>query len=539
MHKRKHILFYLLGFLLGTAILVVAGAVVVRFIVIPTVVRIKVYSQLESSWPGPADIDGLSFDLSGRVEIDRLDLEDQSGQVRLRNTGVTILVPGWKQKKYDITEVRIRTSDIQLFPKPRSKSTGTSRSGSPLVAALRGLFPLEVFEVNDVSVTVYHEKQPQIAFDNLYFATRPEQNVLKLDLKQKPVKGAGTVVLEASVNMDNLDARLQLDLAHYIRHVELVAINSLLGSPLAYTAEGNLTLKVSMQGNLEAPQSFTATGRGRLSNHIIFKENQPFIESLRSNININGRRCELPDIAGRIYGGEFTGSISIQAPPAKLFPPTVSGNLCAENIDYNRLKGVEKGTPSPSEGRASICYDFNCPDARLANLEGSGNLSMDHVDMSVQPVIAAIFGIVGLKGHESLRASDAVAKFRNTGMVVTIDDCYITNSFAAIKFEPGFTVDVQKKYMDGHVVSVPLRALDTTVKKVPLARDLYRLTERLVRLRVEGYYGESTRGLVRKEPLEDVSAGTVDFFGDVIKSGGEITGGMLRSFGSLFKSNSK
>jgi len=101
--------------------------------------------------------------------------------------------------------------------------------------------------------------------------------------------------------------------------------------------------------------------------------------------------------------------------------------------------------------------------------------------------------------------------------------------------EPGATIDLQARQIDGYVVAAPLSQIAGAIEQLPVVRVFARVKDKLIRLRVKGDWADPPGKLVKKEPIKDLKESTVGFIQDVVKGSGQFGRGMLNRIGGLFK----
>ena len=132
--------------------------------------------------------------------------------------------------------------------------------------------------------------------------------------------------------------------------------------------------------------------------------------------------------------------------------------------------------------------------------------------------------------------TDAACTFTKTGSVITIREAKARSKYGAIVVEPGGIVDLKKNSIDIYVVAVPVRALRGLLEKIPFMSIITTPTDKLTRIRVEGNLSDPPNKLIKKQPFRDVAAGTVSFFKEVLKTGGDLSKTTADSTHSLFES---
>jgi hypothetical protein len=214
------------------------------------------------------------------------------------------------------------------------------------------------------------------------------------------------------------------------------------------------------------------------------------------------------------------------------------GRVLAVNVNFPEFHSVLAAQEQKATmGTFTASYDFSGQRNGTRTLNGEGLIFCDDADVSVLPAIPQIFASAGLSQYELLRMSDAEAAFKTSGSVVTIERGHISNNFAAIEFEPGGTIDLHARQIDGYVVAAPLSQIAGALEGLPIINIFARMKDKLMRLRVKGNWADPPGKLITKEPVKDLKESTVGFIQDVVKGGGQFGRGMLDKLGGLFKTN--
>jgi hypothetical protein len=140
---------------------------------------------------------------------------------------------------------------------------------------------------------------------------------------------------------------------------------------------------------------------------------------------------------------------------------------------------------------------------------------------------------MGLKKLDYLKMSDAECTFTMTGPIVKIKSAHIANSFAAVEFEPGGTVDLQTGQVEMYAMAVPLKQIEDVAQRVPFLDALLNLKKNLTRFYIRGHWSSPPAKLITKTPVKDVKEGTIDFVKDVVRGGGQFGQELLKRFESL------
>ena len=230
---------------------------------------------------------------------------------------------------------------------------------------------------------------------------------------------------------------------------------------------------------------------------------------------------ELNNISGSFCDGKTKGSLRIDSDKSK--SSDITGDIRLEEIDMAKLAKIANHADKITTGKATLEYFYEAEKLDLDTFSGHGSLFIDNADMLPIPLLTNISKTIGLTDKEIQTTSDASLTFKSKGLNLEIDEAYITNQHEAIVVEPGGIIDLKNRSVDMHVTAIRLRLIGDFIRKVPVIRLFARLKDKLTRLRIEGQWSDPVSKLIKKEPIEDVKDGVVNFFIDVANTGGQLT----------------
>ncbi len=229
---------------------------------------------------------------------------------------------------------------------------------------------------------------------------------------------------------------------------------------------------------------------------------------------------ELNNISGSFCDGKTKGYLRIDKDKSN--PPDIAGHIRLEKIDLAKLTKIAKYADKITTGKATLEYFYKAEKLDLDALLGHGSLFIDNADMLPIPLLTEISKIIGLTDKEIKTTSDASAVFRSKGLNLEIEQAYFTNQHEAIVIEPGGTIDLKNRTIDIYITAIHLRHIDDFIRKVPVLRLFVRLKNKLKRLRIEGQWSDPLSKMIKKEPVNDVKEGVVEFFEQIAKTSGEL-----------------
>jgi len=323
-----------------------------------------------------------------------------------------------------------------------------------------------------------------------------------------------------------------VQMKHTFNKAEMAELMAILNIQNLLVA-GKMSADLTITGSLKEPKAMQAGGSINLDDWIAEVKNNLIAQNVITKIKLNNQRLDFENFTASICKGWVNGSFYAELKQNQ--PIKLGGQILAMNIDLVQLTSVLATKKRATKGTMTLNYKFAADSNDLKNLQGEGLVFLDDADISVLPVIPNIFSAVGLSSYDPLTMSDAQATFTMAGPVATIKSAHIANRFAAIKAEPGGTVNLQTKYIDMHVVAIPLKQFDSLLRRVPIVDIFANLKDKLTRLHIKGQWSDPPKILITKELIKDVKEGTVGFLQDVVKSGGQFSETMLGKFGILFK----
>ena len=211
-------------------------------------------------------------------------------------------------------------------------------------------------------------------------------------------------------------------------------------------------------------------------------------------------------------------------------------------MSFKELTSVFGGSKRiATKGVVNLNLFFNAPQIKLKSLSGDGQIILDDADISVIPVIPQLFSFIGAVKLDPSKLSDAECIFSLNGPVIEIRSAHLANNFGAIEAEPGGTINLQTGNVDMYVIAVPLKQLDVLARKIPFVDVFINLKNKLTRLYIHGHWSTPAAKLITKTPVKDIKEGTLGFFEDVARNGGQFGQKMIEGFQSLLKAiqNSK
>jgi len=239
----------------------------------------------------------------------------------------------------------------------------------------------------------------------------------------------------------------------------------------------------------------------------------------------------------KFQGTGFAGRLRAWAPSdaSPRGPIDCQGQLNLLKADVADLSRLLGRPGLVTGGRITLDYKFakdrTGPDA----FTGKGSVLIDNANADRLPVVRAIFASLNLAPDDSASDFDADVRFRSRRSLLTIDAGRFANPLLAVEIEPGGTVDLKTGRIDLYAVAAILSDLQTVLTSLPIpfVNLVASVTKKLARLHVVGRWDDRDAIRVTKEPLKDITEGTIDFISGVAGSGGQLGEGLFKSIEGL------
>jgi hypothetical protein len=333
---------------------------------------------------------------------------------------------------------------------------------------------------------------------------------------EHPVR-RGALALDAEfsgVGVESLTARFSGAVQGEVDHDMLTA------------AGGQFRGDIRLAEPLNDPARLGVHGSARLDEWSLRGPEAPLVEQLGISLLLLGRSGDVSSLRGRSANGRIIGRGRLDAPPGEAL--AYSGAVELEGVSIDRLVGA-LGREAPEElGAIDAEYEFRGAGFDWAELDGRGSLYMGDSGARHQAVVTAVLAQLDLADPRAGRF-DVSAAFRHEGTLATIDSAHLAAPMLAIVIEPGGVIDMQSRQVDVYVVAGALDELDRFIGRLPVLNLAAGLTTALTRLHVAGPFDDRQQIRVTKQPLQDLSEGTIHFFGSVVESGGQISRDLWRS----------
>jgi len=525
-------LFLIIGALVLTAIVFFA---VTALWLVPGLVKREVKRNLSKLSEGSVSIEQVRTSYTGQVVVKRVQFSDKAKRRWLSAEKMTINLARWPGLHPVIESLQIDGLDLRL----------STENGKLLMPTVNWPEPSDDGEqksefngltINQATITILDADGVGIVYEDIALSVfRTGNSDYEFALNRISGDDSQVFIAGGDLDMQSAEFDLSLQIKHRLTKTETAVVCTALNVPEA-SAEGRLIANLTVGGYLKKPLGFQYSGNIELHDCIVFLQQQMLAENLALSARLDGQRLDVSELTATVCDGPVTGKFYAEIEDERLIK--YQGRVQASDVNYPELTSVlTADTKRAARGSLSGNYNFSGRQNDPNGLQGEGLVFMNDIDVSVLPVIPAIFEFLGLSRIEPLKMSDTEAKFRNNGPLVTIESGHISNPFAAIEIEPGGTVNLQTEQVEGYVIAAPLRKITGLIERLPVIDIFANLKDKLIRLRVKGNWSDPPSKLISKTPIEDIRDSTIGFLQDVARTGGQFGKGMLDMLGDLLKIN--
>jgi hypothetical protein len=494
-----------------------------------------VEETIAKGWGGDIEIEDVRFRYSGLMDVARVGLHDSAGREIVELRGMSLRLGNWPSRYAAAVEIRVSSMDIRLpsdgngidIPLKKREDGGSTQGKRPR---------LEAVDIDRIKVVGERGGESRTLFSSLSFELTSEENLVKFSLRDESM-GSEDVRVEGQVARGTSGIDVTARLSRFISRDEAGILLPLLGAGERWSGAGRFVVGIKFAGDLSDVDSVQSSGIVRLSNWSVYKEGSLVAEGLSTTGRVNGRRIDFEECRGQFCGGLVSGKLWCEFDE----PNGIAwgGDIFADQLDNDDLVEFFGGTGGQSRGQGSMRLEFELAGTDRRSLQATGSVFLTDADMGGMPLVRQVFSVVGMSAREPLKLSDAAGEFVVTDGILLVERAEISNEIGAVEVEKGGTLDLVTGDVDIYAVGILLKHVRGVVRHLPVIRLFQDLKDKLVRVHVEGNISQPVKRLVRKEPVEDVAAGTFEFIFGVAETGGNLTDAMLRSLGFMPGGNSK
>jgi hypothetical protein len=519
-------------------ILVLAALVLLIFAalwLVPGIMRQEVKQELSGLNEGPVSIEHIQTSYTGRIVVRGVRFYDKAKQLWLSAEKMIITQTDWPGLHPSPEAVRIDGLDLRLSTKNgRLLLPAVNWSGSSDDHNERS--DLRRLSINRAAVTIVDANGVGTVYEDLTLSVS-EGASGNYDFVLNRISGKDSEIFIVGGGLDVQSTKFDvlLQIKHQFTKTEMGLVFTTFNMP-EVSAEGRLAANLTVTGSLNKPLGLRSNGSVDLRDCILFLQERMLADDLTLAARLDGQTLDVNEFNAIMCDGAVNGRFYAQISGKQILE--YHGQVRTMDVNYPVLTSVlSAGTKKAVRGSFSSNYDFSGQQNDPNALHGEGVILLKNIDVGILPVIPTIFKFIGLSSIEPLKMSDAEAKFKNVGPLVTIESGHVSNLYAAIEFEPGGTVNLSTEQIDGYVVVAPLEKITGLIEKLPIIDIFANLEDRLIRLRVKGNWSDPSSKLISKTPIKDIKDSTIGFIQDTVKTGGQFGKGMLDLLGGLLKSN--
>lgn len=231
--------------------------------------------------------------------------------------------------------------------------------------------------------------------------------------------------------------------------------------------------------------------------------------------------ANVPNLSCRSCEGNVRGNAEFS-----LYPFTYDLLLDVESVSAAELFRAINPKSEMEKGLVNGRVAISATGISMAGFHLNSLAVAENVDFEVSPIFFSMFRMMGVKPDSVRGTSDLAIAFNIDYPVLTIDKARLANRASAMDVEPGGTINLETGQLDFYVVGGGLNDI-----RIGLLTPSRNLAKHLTRLRVQGHWSDPAEKMVNKAPMTDLAVGTLGFFVDWLKVGGDFGMGILRFFG--------
>jgi hypothetical protein len=466
--------------------------------------------------------------------FDSLSISDSNGVEWLSIKKAEVILAGWPGRKPLVTEITCESPALRMMAAdggkfkipawlPRRRGAG---SGA-------GFGSIQRLAIRDATIAVEDSNGPKVAFDGLWLDAVRQGDSYAVSLARRGPDDSNAVSLKGTVDPASSQVALSLQMDYVATKQEGAVLFARLGKP-QYSAEGRVAADLTIAGRLKEPLGLQVNGNIKLDKCALLFKEAVLAGNLVTEAKFNGGSLDIESYEAVVCDGRVSGHFHADVNEGR--QATFRGRVLAVNVNFPQFSSVLTAkAKTAAQGTFTASYAFAGQRNGTGIFNGDGLIFFDDADVSILPAIPQMFASAEMSQYEPLKMSDVEAMFTTIGPVVTIHSGHISNNFAAIEFEPGATIDLQARQIDGYVVVAPLSQIASAIEGLPIINIFAHVKDKLMRLHVKGNWSDPPGKLITKEPVKDLKESTIGFFQDVVKGGGQFGRGVLNRLGGLFK----
>ena len=522
---------------------IVSAGLIAKYWIIPGIIAAEIESAAAEQWDGQVKVGAVEFSYFAPILIRNIDFRDRAQRLWLHIGSVELALRNWPGVSPVLTAVDVHEVEVSMHViDGRLDLPIRKQEEPPSPVDMDRYVDIQRLNIQDISCTVVDDQSHRATWVFRQFeAIKQPGGVYRVsltsppDAEHGPAGGGQTISLDGSVDHKTYDADLVLHGNLSADRSRMAALLSVMNVDVIKAIDGRLRSdRARLRGRLDAPGLWRLSGQIDLKGFQFEGRYGHLAKELDCAMTLDGRTIRITRFNANGCGGTVTASG--QADIDAGWTVTYRGMLDATNVNVPMLTETVTGPDNKAQrGALSLRVKYS---GVGSSIQGSGLLGLDNADVMTLSIFAEVFKRMNLGNNDQLRKSDVRAAFTFNGPQVTIEHGRLANPLSAIDVERGGKINVQTRQLDLHVMGVPLKAVED-ILNLPivniLSEPFRNLRNKLIRLRVRGDWSASPSTLITKQPVEDVSKGTVGFFKDVAKSGGKLGKGALKIVDDVFR----
>ena len=508
-----------LKFFIGAWVILFIIWALVIFGLGPRYVKTSLIDDIGSFWDGQVIVGGIDFGFFHPITAKSVILENKTGQPCAEAKGVTLLFKEWPSRDPQLIGIALDRLDISIQLKEGAADFPFKKSTASTSGQQEPSDPLGSFTVDDLTIHLSNTKAASVVLDDLAFSAVSQQTGYDLSLKQRSSSDSDNFSLSGDMNSNDSQVNLSLGLTKDVKKSLATGVLSLLELPLPVEFEGSLSADMTLTGTLADVGNIQPAGTVILTDCSILKDQTVWAEKLNTSVQIKGSHVHVEKLTADSFGGQIEGRLDAAIKEKKL--AQFQGHIAGKDIQTSGVMEALTDTEKPSEGILAFDYTFTADQGDLHHMKGQGSFSLEQVDYEMMPIVQKIIRTVSRNGSKAKKKSNAIASFEIETSTATFQKARLANDWVAIDALPGGTLDLETGRIEGHVIVAPIKQISEGLHAIPVVNLFARFTDQLTCLRIKGNRSDVSNIKITKEPLRDVTKGTLDFFRGVADTGGD------------------
>ncbi len=298
---------------------------------------------------------------------------------------------------------------------------------------------------------------------------------------------------------------------HLDKHESGILMDLLLKGKYPYSFDATLEGTFQMIKNLET-SDLDFKGKMDMDDGDFYHAGLKFADDVFADLEFNDNRVNLKSISGLFFHGVSKGNVIVKNISKK--SPVFNGALKCNNIQLKKFTEFFFPESKLSQGTGNFHINFQ-GSLNPLDFKTNGKLLLNNADLWSSPFFRELLIVSGLGSDKGKFVFDVDINFESNNYEVHFKEFKIYNRFAALRAEPDSTLDLRTNEVRMYVNILLLSRFREKLEIVPFVADIFKLKDTLTRLEITGKFSEPK---ISKNPVKDVGKGTLEFFGDVLKS---------------------